>query len=348
MILSAMGGLRGTTFANVTTNLAFLMPTLTYDADDVYLTITAGSTGVDYTTAASTMNQHAVASALNAVGKANGAGPVLTALNQLTVSQAQAAFDSLSGEGIAAAQNAAHRQTELFTSSIFDQTTFYGGTDTPNSITLTAPQPGAGFFALAPSGTGTTSRAPIHELADLPSTRAAPPPPLLAPVRTWRAWATGFGGVENISGQAGVGSATQHDTIYGGTLGVDYQLAPNYLAGIAIGGSDGEFQVNGRATSGSTTGGHIAFYDIATFGAFYGALLEQRLVLLQQDDAEYRWFRRPRGRDRPGQLRQLRVPHPARVRPALWRHRPRPLRSRRHRDAVHRTGTGGAALERFR
>ena len=26
-----------------------------------------------------------------------------------------------------------------------------------------------------------------------------------------------------------------------------------------------------RATSGSTTGGHIAFYDLATFGSFYGA-----------------------------------------------------------------------------
>ena len=48
-------------------------------------------------------------------------------------------------------------------------------------------------------------------------------------------------------------------------------MTPNYLAGVAVGGSDGEFSVPNRSTFGSTTGGHIAFYDLATFGAFYGA-----------------------------------------------------------------------------
>ena len=267
-ILTATGGVAGQ-FAGVTTNLAFLMPRLSYDANDVFLTVLPSAT---FASAAATQNQFAVATGLTNASNANGnTGPILAALNQLTVQQARAAFDSLSGEGITAAQNSAHRQVSEFTSSIFDQTTFYGGTGTPNSITLTAPRPGAGFFALAPSGAGTSQPAPLRELADLPSTRAAPPPPAFAPVRTWRAWATGFGGAEDIHGQAGIGSATQNDTIFGGTLGVDYQLLPNYLAGIAIGGSDGEFNVAGRATSGSTTGGHIAFYDLAEFGPFYGA-----------------------------------------------------------------------------
>ena len=68
-----------------------------------------------------------------------------------------------------------------------------------------------------------------------------------------------------------VGSASQTDSLYGGALGVDYQLTPGYLVGVAVGGSDGFFSVPGRSTSGETTGGHIAFYSLATFGNFYGA-----------------------------------------------------------------------------
>ena len=95
--------------------------------------------------------------------------------------------------------------------------------------------------------------------------------PEMAPQRTWRAWATGFGGADSYHGDGTLGTAAQTSSIYGGTLGVDYQVTPNYLAGIAVGGSEGDFTVAGRATTGSTTGGHIAFYDLATFASFYGA-----------------------------------------------------------------------------
>ena len=283
----------GTMFAGVTSNLAFLMPTLTYVGDGlVFLNIQAGTTVAppivttnpvtgqtvvvpDYRTAALTRNQFAVASGLTNAGVLNGGtGPILTALNQLTTPQAQAAFDSLSGEGITATQNLANRSAELFTSTIFDQTTFYGSGG-GNQIVLTAPQPGAGFQALAPSS-GTTAGAlkvqPIRELADLPAARPAfiAPEPV-APTRTWRAWGTGFGGDEEIHGNGVLGSAAQSNQIFGGAVGVDYQVTPNVLAGIAVGGSDGEFSVPNRSTAGSTTGGHVALYSLASFGPAYGA-----------------------------------------------------------------------------
>ena len=280
-ILTAAGGLGGTTFGAVTSNLAFLMPTLTYDANDVFLNITGNAVatqpgGVDYRTAAATRNQLAVAGGLTNASNLNGnTGPILTALNQLTVPQAQAAFDSLSGEGITATQNLAHREAELFTSAIFDQTTLYGSGG-GNQITLTAPQPG--FFALAPGasvagdGTATTFKPqPIRELADLPAARPFIAPVAVAPTRTWRAWGTGFGGDEEIHANPVVGFAAQSNQIFGGAVGVDYQISPNYLAGVAVGGSDGEFSVPNRSTSGSSTGGHVAFYDLAVFGPYYGA-----------------------------------------------------------------------------
>ena len=285
-ILTSTAGVAGQFSPAVATNFAFLMPTLTYDANDVYLSIlptaavvAANGTAVpNYRTAAATRNQLAVATGLTNAGVLNGGtGPVLTALNQLTVPQAQAAFDSLSGEGITATQNLAHREAELFTSAIFDQTTLYGSGG-GNQITLTAPQPGSGFFALAPGasaagdGTATTFKpAPIRELADLPSARPFIAPVAVAPTRTWRAWGTGFGGDEEIHANPVVGFAAQSNQIFGGAVGVDYQISPNYLAGVAVGGSDGEFSVPNRSTSGSSTGGHVAFYDLAVFGPYYGA-----------------------------------------------------------------------------
>ena len=277
-----------TKFAGVSSNLAFLSPTLSYDATNVFLTIQAGSTG--YSSAALTQNQFNFAFGLtNAANMNGGTGAILQAFNQLTVTQARAAFDSVSGEGVTATQNLAFRSAELFTAAIFDQTTFYGSGGTGNSVTLTAPQPG--FFAYSPQLDA--PRSPIHELADLPNRALAPEMPAFAPTRTWRAWGSGFGGIDDIHGNSTIGSTEQNNDIYGGAIGVDYQVTPNYLAGIAVGGSDGEFSVPGRATSGSTTGGHIAFYDLATFGSLLRGVVKFVFVFHQSHDPFDGWIRRP-------------------------------------------------------
>ena len=275
-ILTATAGVTGTFSAlSTTTNLAFLTPTLSYDPNDVYLSLTfanaivtpSGRRVPNYAAAGSTTNQIAVAGGLtNAAIIANDRGKIFTALNQLTVPQARAAFDTLSGEGYSGAQNLGFKSGELFTSSIFDQTTLYGTGQSGNSITLCDRLPGYLHFGL-----NDNQCAPIRELADLPSSKAQPVMPFV-PLRSWRAWATSYGGVDDIHGNAfPTGSASQNNTLYGGALGVDYQLTPNYLVGVAVGGTDGTFRVADRGTFGSTTGGQIAFYDLATFGNFYGA-----------------------------------------------------------------------------
>ena len=59
-----------------------------------------------------------------------------------------------------------------------------------------------------------------------------------------------------------LGNAQQSIGIGGGAVGVDYTWAPGMLSGIALGGSDGSFNVGSRQTSGSTTGGHAAFFTL--------------------------------------------------------------------------------------
>jgi len=127
-----------------------------------------------------------------------------------------------------------------------------------NSFALFDPTPQALGYAKSPRPAMAT-KAPIFT--------KAPPPVPVAPL--WRVWATGFGASENISGDPVIGSASQNNNVFGGSLGVDYRLFPNMLIGLAAGGSDGRFSVNDRATSGSTRGGHIAFYTMTTWGAAY-------------------------------------------------------------------------------
>ncbi len=265
-ILNATGGFAGSRFSpTVTTNKAFLAPALSYDTNNVFLTIlpsapvTAanGTTVPDYRTAATTGNQLNIASGLTYAGILNsGAGPILNALNQLTVPQAQAAFDSLTGEGISGAQNAAFTAGRLFTGGIADQILLFGGA--PNSVVVPT-APAAATLAYAPTQAFAT---PIRVREPLPASR---------PLYSWRAWGVGYGASQTINANAVLGNAQQRIGMGGGAVGVDYTWAPGMLTGIAVGGSDGSFSVGARQTSGSTTGGHAAWYTLAEFGNVYAA-----------------------------------------------------------------------------
>ena len=92
-IVTSGEGISGT-FASVTTDLAFLTPELTYDADSVWLNLsrsTRSFADID----GLTLNQRAVAPAAEALGAGNAVHDALVAQ---TEDGARAGFDSLSGE----------------------------------------------------------------------------------------------------------------------------------------------------------------------------------------------------------------------------------------------------------
>src|SRR5262249_54376713 len=86
------GGVIGT-FAGVTSNLAFLTPTLTYDPNDVFLTLNRND--ITFASVAQTPNQRAVAGALD---RSPLFSPLVQAVVNLTGASALGAFDALSGE----------------------------------------------------------------------------------------------------------------------------------------------------------------------------------------------------------------------------------------------------------
>ena len=90
-IITADGGVTGV-FDAVTSNLAFLTPELSYDANNVFLNVTRND--VEFTDIAQTANQAAVGGALEVQGNAN----VVNAIINLDEATALDAFEQLSGE----------------------------------------------------------------------------------------------------------------------------------------------------------------------------------------------------------------------------------------------------------
>ena len=102
-ILNATGGRTGN-FAGVTSNLAFLTPTLAYDANNVFLSLARNTT--TFSSVAITPNQIATSTALQNAGNGGDLGTVQTALTGLSAAQARAAYDSASGAGVVALRRA--------------------------------------------------------------------------------------------------------------------------------------------------------------------------------------------------------------------------------------------------
>jgi len=146
----------------------------------------------------------------------------------------------------------------MFTSIMMDQGAFWRSRETVdvNGVTF-AGEP----LQYAPSKRSKTADHPVFK-------EMAP----LAPYQSrWRAWLTGFDGSAKLAGEADVGSADLSRNTGGLAGGLDYQFAPDLLAGFAIGGSSSNFSVRDRITSGHLEGAHFGGYGVKTWGWLYAA-----------------------------------------------------------------------------
>ena len=91
-ILTATGGVSGA-FDGTTSGFAFITPVLSYDANNVYLTVNRNS--LAFADVAQTANQRAAAAGADGLAPGN---PVAGAIVALSTAEAPAAFDALSGE----------------------------------------------------------------------------------------------------------------------------------------------------------------------------------------------------------------------------------------------------------
>ncbi|MDE2364410.1 MAG: autotransporter domain-containing protein [Hyphomicrobiales bacterium] len=247
-------------FSGVSSSLGAYTGILTSDANNIYLDVLSR----DFTPYALNRNQTSVANAiwLGSGSLLSAAGSqILKALNNLSSSDVPGALTQLSGDGVVTgAEHAAMQAGHLFAATMEDQEDIWNSNirGPGNSITLTEP------FAYAPARSA-DSKWPVSRQ------QYAPPPPTrpLFAQRTWRVWASGFGGETKIHGNSADGSSNQRAGGVGGSMGVDYQFGERMLLGVAAGYSSSSFGVNDTNVSGSVNGLHVGVYSGFHVGAFY-------------------------------------------------------------------------------
>jgi outer membrane autotransporter protein len=256
-ILTANGGVSGT-FANVTSNLAFLTPTLSYDPNDVFLTLNRNDT--TFSSVAQTPNQRAVAGALD---RSPLFSPLVQAVVNLTGASALRAFDALSGEVHGSVQ-----ATMIDDSRYVRQAVLGRLRQAPYAN-------GAG--AMAALGTGGPMLAYADSFAPTDSVlgyadakKPAFPikaPPLAAPVQTpdLTFWAQGVGAWGKINSDGNAADVGRN--LAGFFTGFDRRFG-EWRLGAAAGYTNSSVSVSARASSANIDTAYLAAYAGTGFGAW--------------------------------------------------------------------------------
>ncbi len=229
-ILQATGGLSGN-FSSVTSSSPFLLPSLSYDANNVYLTLQIGG----FATAALTPQQQAVASVLdNTAAAATGDyATVLGALAALSPAQVQPILTALSGTNYAGFSSAMVQGAQFFMNNFASQAT--GG---------------------GPSG---SARVALAEACDVACDEAATP--------RWGAWGGAVGGLGTIGAGTPQGAVTYNAG--GFAAGLDRAFTENFRAGVTLGYSGGTQWVSGFSGQGNSDTVLAGLYGNYASGPFY-------------------------------------------------------------------------------
>jgi outer membrane autotransporter protein len=269
-ILSAAGGLGGTTFNTLTTsNLpAGFTASLSYTATDAILNLTAtlgqpvgpssgpsAPSGPGALACAFSLNQCNVANGLNAFFNNGGAlPPAFVTIFRLTGANLGNALSQLSGEAATGAQQGAFQLTNQFLGIMLDP--FVDGRSNPL---------GGSAVGFAPE------RAELPDdiaLAYAKILKEPPKPPSFE--QRWSAWGAGYGGGNRTSGDpAVVGSHDLSATTAGGAAGLDYRLAPGTVVGFALAGGGTSWGLAQGLGTGKSDAFQAGLYGTARSGSAY-------------------------------------------------------------------------------
>lgn len=232
-------GLVTGTFAGVSSNLAFLKPTLTYDATDVFLTL--ATTSASFRGGSYTGNQNVIATVLdNNLSAGGDFGTVINTMLLLDTTAGPKALNAISGQPIANFGTTNVQTGMGFMSTVGNlMGSFHQGSGGGNAqrVSMASVADDACEFSCESDAS--------HRLA---------------------AWISGVGGLGSVQGNSNAGTLTYN---FGGVaVGMDYLFAPNFRAGIGTGYTSGTQWVNGfdgRSTTDAFSGFLYASYSPSAF-----------------------------------------------------------------------------------
>jgi autotransporter-associated beta strand protein len=263
-ILSAAGGLAGTTFNALTTsNLpAGFSANLSYSATDVILNLTATlgqpSGPAALGTSGLSINQKNVANSLNTSFNSGGAlPPNFVTVFGLTGGALGNALSSLSGEAATGAQQAAFQIGNQFLGLMLDP--FVDGRGGVGG----AGGPALGF---APE----QEALPDSIVLAYSKVLKAPAMPAATFDQRWTAWGGAYGGGNKTSGDPAVlGSHDLTATTAGFAAGLDYRLSPNSVVGVALAGGGTNWSLAQGLGGGRSDAFQAGVYGATRWGAAY-------------------------------------------------------------------------------
>ncbi len=214
-ILNASGGIAGS-FASANSLYPFLLPSLGYDANNVYLTLQVGG----FAAAGQTATQQAVGRVLDAnVFTATGDFATVLgtmATNTQSPALAQATLTSLSGQNYSSFSTSMVQGAQLFMNNFANQT---GGGGSPAS-----------------------TRVALAEACDIACDAGAP--------AAWGAWGGALGGLGVIGSGTNPGQLTY--SVGGFAAGLDRMVAPGLRVGVTAGYTTGTQWTQGFSGNGTT------------------------------------------------------------------------------------------------
>ena len=264
-VLTASGGIAGA-FSMLAVGGSFgsMIPTLSYDANDVFLTLVPANLA-SHLPAGAPLNDIRLANAITAV---NFGTPPLAFQNlfNLPAPQLQSALTQLSGEAATGAGKAALDITNDFMNIMFNP---YAGDRGAGG--------GFGPMAYAPPSTlgyASDGDAPENALAYAKAS-AKPYQPLAsfgsppASQPRWSTWGSAYGGQATVGGDAAVGSASTTTQVAGYAAGLDYRADPNTVLGFTLGGGSGNWSLANGLGGGNSNVFQIGGFASHQIGAAY-------------------------------------------------------------------------------
>jgi len=246
-ILTATGGVTGS-FDNVTSNLAFLTPSLSYTSNSVLLTFMRSAF---FISEAQTPNQATVAAALD---KGPLTNPLVLAVLFQIPAGARQAFDALSGEIYGSVQSTLLDESILLRQELLTRLRQAAYSGAPGSLGALA----FGGQQVADDGAELAyAKEPAFPVKAAPA--AAP-----AASRDWTFWAKGFGGWGRTDSD---GNAAAVRRTFGGFItGADARFGDVLRLGIAAGDTFSSLNVDARASAAGIESAHVGAYAGAAFG----------------------------------------------------------------------------------
>ena len=232
-IVNATGGRSGT-YAGVTSNFAFLTPSLSYDPNNVFLTLAIGQNAFSF--GGNTPNQKAVGVALDqSFATASGDfATVLGVMAGLNTVQGPIALDTISGQPYADFGTMNTNNSAMFMNAIGQQ------------------------MASARGASATGQRQAMAQACEIAACDGTGP---------LSAWVSALGGLGSVLGDTNASTLTYN--FGGAAAGLDYRLDPRFLVGIGVGYTHGTQWVNSFMGQGWSDSVSVAAYGSFTQAGFY-------------------------------------------------------------------------------